>query len=409
MKRLCYILSGLIAVFLISVAGSSSASAAGSPFYGPLSSMISPIASMELLGTAGQYDSCSQRGSGFKCSVSVNSELTGLHFTTQYLVPSNSVVYLNVWIGSERAQESFLGFVGSSNVIILDQSVETTWQGASVQLQFMLGDTGARSDFYLNIGTGSRVTFLENAPGSVNGNASVEISAITAYQILDGSWVAESLGQISSINTYAQQISTKTDTTNDLLTQIKNNGITAKVDNSGVINAVNQQGQAQINATNSNTTAVNNAANQAHKDSQAQLDEQKKANDIAEEQKNFITDTTPPEVDSSSLSGASGWLPPGPLDSILTLPATLLSGIVDVFTGSKNCHPVQLPLPYVDEDLALPCVRPLLDQIGATTIFDIVGGVIGAFIIFDTLKWLYKFVDDTLSYRENNSTIWGGL
>lgn len=123
----------------------------------------------------------------------------------------------------------------------------------------------------------------------------------------------------------------------------------------------------------------------------------------------YLTDDTPPTADTSTLSGSSGWLPPGPVDSILTLPIQLAQGIVNVFTNPGTCSPLSLPLPWVDYNLEIPCVGPLMDETGFTPIWGIIGGVISAFIIYDTLKWLYRFVDDTLTLRENNSTMWGGL
>lgn len=123
----------------------------------------------------------------------------------------------------------------------------------------------------------------------------------------------------------------------------------------------------------------------------------------------YLTDNTPPSADTSVLSGSAGWLPPGPVDSILTLPVQLAQGIVNVFTNPGQCTPLSLPLPWVDYNLEVPCVGPLMDTIGFTPIWGIIGGIISAFIIYDTLKWLYRFVDDTLTFRENNSTMWGGL
>lgn len=122
----------------------------------------------------------------------------------------------------------------------------------------------------------------------------------------------------------------------------------------------------------------------------------------------YLTDSTPPSVDTSGLDTSVGWLPAGPVDSILTLPLQLLQGIVNVFTNT-NCSPLQIPVPFVNENISLPCVSTLMDQVGFTPIWGIVGGVISAVIIWNTLKWLYKFVDDTLTFRENNSGMWGGL
>lgn len=127
------------------------------------------------------------------------------------------------------------------------------------------------------------------------------------------------------------------------------------------------------------------------------------------ETNDWLKDDTPAFADTSSLSGAAGWLPAGPVDSILTLPTQLLGGIVNAFTNPGSCSPLSLPLPWVDYNLKIPCLRSYLDMTGFTPIWDTIGGIIGAFIIWETLKWLYDFVDKTLSFREDNSSIWGGL
>ncbi len=139
------------------------------------------------------------------------------------------------------------------------------------------------------------------------------------------------------------------------------------------------------------------------------IQSQQQANQLQQEQNDWLTSTDDPDVDAGSLVDTAGFLPPGPVDSILTLPITILQGIVDVFTGSYQCRSIVLPLPFVNQELPLPCIRPIMDEIGFSAVWDVVGVIIGAFIIFDTLKWLYAFVDTTLSFREDNSGIFGGL
>lgn len=123
----------------------------------------------------------------------------------------------------------------------------------------------------------------------------------------------------------------------------------------------------------------------------------------------YLTDNTPPSADTSVLSGSAGWLPPGPVDSILNLPIQLVQGIVGVFTNTNTCTPIQLPLGIIDYTLEIPCMRPFFELAGVNIVWNTVGSIISAFLVYNTLKWLYKFVDDTLTFRENESTMWGGL
>lgn len=125
----------------------------------------------------------------------------------------------------------------------------------------------------------------------------------------------------------------------------------------------------------------------------------------------YLTDDTPPSADTSSLSGSAGWLPAGPVDSILTLPVTFAQGIVNVFTGQHQCSPIVLPLaigPY-NYNLTIPCLDEYFRLSQISFLWNAVGTIISAFVIYETLKWLYRFVDETLSFRENNSGMWGGL
>lgn len=138
--------------------------------------------------------------------------------------------------------------------------------------------------------------------------------------------------------------------------------------------------------------------------------QEKETTDAVKEQTDWLKDDTPPDVDvDTALVDPAGWLPAGPVDSILTIPIQFMQGIINVLTGSDNCQPINLPLPYVDDTLVLPCMRPILNQMGFLTIYEVVGGVVSMFIIWETLKWLYEFVDKTLSFREDNSGLWGGL
>lgn len=123
----------------------------------------------------------------------------------------------------------------------------------------------------------------------------------------------------------------------------------------------------------------------------------------------FLQDTTPPSVDSSELSNSAGWLPPGPLDSVLNLPVQFIQGIVNIFTNTQSCQPLSMHLNLFNKDINIPCMSEYFGLANFDVIWNTVGAIISAMLIFSTLKWLYGYVNDTLSFRENNSGIWGGL
>ena len=112
-----------------------------------------------------------------------------------------------------------------------------------------------------------------------------------------------------------------------------------------------------------------------------------------------INDSSSPDLDG--LKNTAGWLPEGPIDSILNLPLTLLNSLTTNL--SKSCTPVELPLPYINKNLTLPCLSTIYTQIDGLSVWvNSIGVIASAFILFQYLMNLYKWVDDTLSFRENN-------
>lgn len=136
-------------------------------------------------------------------------------------------------------------------------------------------------------------------------------------------------------------------------------------------------------------------------------EKQNQTNQKVDDLKDSITSTDAPELDA--LSNSAGWFPAGPLDSILNLP---LSFLQNLFTNlSKTCQPVTLSLPYVNKNIQLPCLNTIYSQIdGLSTWINSIGVIASAFMLFSYLIKLYKWVDDTLTFRENNYIDnWGGI
>lgn len=118
--------------------------------------------------------------------------------------------------------------------------------------------------------------------------------------------------------------------------------------------------------------------------------------------------TSEDSPDTSGLSDVAGWLPPGPVDSLINLPLSLFNSISRDL--SSSCSPVTLPLPYVNKELTLPCMSTFYDGIGIGSFMNWIGVIASGFILFSYLMKLYKWVDDTLTFRENNHLDnWGGV
>lgn len=119
---------------------------------------------------------------------------------------------------------------------------------------------------------------------------------------------------------------------------------------------------------------------------------------------NGIFDTSGP--DTSQYGNVAGWLPPGPIDSILTLPLTLLNSLT---TGlGSTCTPLSVPIPFLDTNFQLPCLNTLFSQInGVSTLYSWFGPIAAALILYYYLKSLYKWIDKKLSLQEDHD--WGGV
>lgn len=161
---------------------------------------------------------------------------------------------------------------------------------------------------------------------------------------------------------------------------------------------------------------INNSANQIlqnqNKNTQLIIEsnkelkqEQEKTNEELGKLNDNLTNEDSPDLDA--LEDSTGWLPPGPVDSILNLPLTFFNNLISNL--SKTCQPVNIPLPYVNKHLSLPCISTLYEQIGATTFLNWVGLIVGTIILYNYLLNLYKWVDDTIQMKDNSVDDWGGV
>ena len=132
---------------------------------------------------------------------------------------------------------------------------------------------------------------------------------------------------------------------------------------------------------------------------------QQQTNDRLDKIDDTLTSEEAPNLDS--LNDSAGWLPAGPVDGILNLPLSLFQNLSDNL--SKSCQPVIVDLPFVNQTISLPCISTLYAKMGAQDLFNWVGIVVGALILYNYFLQLYQWVDDTLTFRENNWQDWGGV
>lgn len=119
---------------------------------------------------------------------------------------------------------------------------------------------------------------------------------------------------------------------------------------------------------------------------------------------NITSSDVPDKNDLSTKLDTTGWLKPGPIDSILNMPLNLINNCLSSL-NSKSCSPLVIYIPYLkNKQLTIPCISSLYSQMGLNDLFNSIGLIASAMILFRYLMGFYKWVDDTLSFRENN---WG--
>ena len=123
------------------------------------------------------------------------------------------------------------------------------------------------------------------------------------------------------------------------------------------------------------------------------LDEQ---NDKLNGIQGALTDSSAPNT--SGLENSAGWLPAGPIDSILNLPLTMLNSLTNSL--SKTCSPLNLKLPYVNKQLQIPCLSSIFAKItGVNGLWTWVGTIASVLILYNYLLNLYAWVDRILTLR----------
>ena len=110
---------------------------------------------------------------------------------------------------------------------------------------------------------------------------------------------------------------------------------------------------------NSDNTIINQNE-QIIDQNQTIIDNSNKTNEELKDMNDNITSEESP--DTSELGDVAGWLPAGPVDSLINLPLSLFNSISRDLGSS--CSPITLPLPYVNKDLVLPCMSTFYDGIG---------------------------------------------
>lgn len=119
-------------------------------------------------------------------------------------------------------------------------------------------------------------------------------------------------------------------------------------------------------------------------------------NDKLDNIQGALTDDS--SVDMSGLGDTAGWLPAGPVDSIINIPLTLLNTLSTSLSGS--CVPLTMTIPFVNKSFTFPCMSELLMKIdGFSTFWSWLGAIASVIILYKYLMNLYAWVDNILMMR----------
>lgn len=118
--------------------------------------------------------------------------------------------------------------------------------------------------------------------------------------------------------------------------------------------------------------------------------------------------TNDDDADVSSAGDTAGWLPAGPIDSIITLPLTMLNNISSSL--NKTCAPLDVNLPYVNKSVEIPCLSTIFNQItGLNSFWTWVGLISSVLILYRYLIELYKYYDRLTTLQANFISDWGSI
>lgn len=132
---------------------------------------------------------------------------------------------------------------------------------------------------------------------------------------------------------------------------------------------------------------------------------QDKTNQKLDDINNSITNDTPISVDK--LGNTAGWLPAGPVDSILNLPLSLMNSLSTSL--NTQCSPLQINVPYINTQVQIPCLSTIFGQIeGLPNFWSWVGAIASCLILYKYLLNLYSWVDNVLMLRLEMHEDFGG-
>lgn len=125
----------------------------------------------------------------------------------------------------------------------------------------------------------------------------------------------------------------------------------------------------------------------------------------SDKQYQYMTDDSDASIDVSGMSGITGIFPAGPLDSLLSLPLTLINILIDSSSGS--CSPFTFTFVF-NETFTLPCFDSFWSQVPQSLLL-FLSDVPAVYIFIKWAKSIYKRVERATSFESSVDDEWGGV
>lgn len=111
-------------------------------------------------------------------------------------------------------------------------------------------------------------------------------------------------------------------------------------------------------------------------------------------------------LDLSGLLNMPNLIDRGPIDSILTLPLNVLQTLTNTLSGS-TCTPLKIKLPFVNENMQIPCINTIYEEINANSFFEKVGTIASTVILLNYFIFLYGWFEKVVKLEDQNVYCWG--
>lgn len=164
----------------------------------------------------------------------------------------------------------------------------------------------------------------------------------------------------------------------DLLEQFKSSTDGHLID---IYHIIDSKTSDILNAITTNNSNLTNGLNDIN-------DSVKEGNKIQQDTNNTIKDGS---VDSGGITALTETKLPtsGVFSAILNLPVQFFQSLLDNLSTS-TCKNIEFPLPFVDQNVSIPCVRKLLEQLNALQFYETIGLLVGGIAIFNYLMYMGK-------------------